>query len=172
VGGGPYPARVADLEGAGQVMGELVVVGREPLGVEAQVGRQLEEERPELLAEGGGELAEALDELARVAEPELVGDALRGLEREAEAGRRLPGPAGEERRRREALEGVVDLHRTELPRVEPEHLARGEVLGVERPAPRGVAEARGADEHVRDARRGRAACALLGSRRRRGTRRR
>src|SRR5439155_3753359 len=77
----PEPARVAELEGGAHALGQLVEEGGEPLGVEAQVGRQLEEQGTELLAEGGGELAEALDELARVAEPELVGDALRGLER-------------------------------------------------------------------------------------------
>src|SRR5207253_9616370 len=136
------PAGITELECRAHAGRQLLEKGREPLDVEAEVGRELEEQGPELLAERCGELAEALDRLARVAEPQLVGDALRRLQREAKTRGRLPAPAGEELRLREALEGVVDLHRAELPCVEPEHLARGELLGVEGAAPRGVAEAR------------------------------
>src|SRR6266852_7491454 len=156
------PALVTELEGRLEARRERAEKVGEALGVEAEVGRELEEEGAELRAEPRRRAAERGGDLVGIAQAEHVRDALRGLQREAEAGRRLMRPAGEQLGRGEAAEGVVDLDRAERARVEAEHVARRQLLRVEAAAPGGVAEARGADQDARDA----------GRHQRRGARRR
>src|SRR5262249_4086064 len=100
--------------------------------------RQLEEQG----AARGAERLAATDELARrlsgILEPQAVRDLLGGLEREAERRWSLRRPAAQERGRRHAIEGVVDLHGAEHAGVERQHAARGLLLGVEGSTPGGV----------------------------------
>src|SRR6266852_3935171 len=118
------PALVTELEGRLEARRERAEKVGEALGVEAEVGRELEEEGAELRAEPRRRAAERGGDLVGIAQAEHVRDALRGLQREAEAGRRLMRPAGEQLGRGEAAEGVVDLDRAERARVEAEHVAR------------------------------------------------
>src|SRR5207247_10023677 len=114
------PALVPELEGGLEAGRQARQELGEARGVEAEVGRELEEEGAELRAEPCGGAAERRRDLAGVAQAEHVGDALRGLPRGAEAGRRLARPAGQELGGRQAGAGVVDLPGGERARVEAE----------------------------------------------------
>lgn len=51
-------------------------------GVEAEARRQLDEDRPELAAETGDLVAKSVQRLAKIAQPALVRDRARQLDRE------------------------------------------------------------------------------------------
>src|SRR5439155_1002404 len=87
------PALVPELEGGFEAARQARQEVAEARGVEAEVGRELEEERAQLRAEPRGGATERRRDLARVAQAQPVGDALRGLQGEAEAGRREARPA-------------------------------------------------------------------------------
>src|SRR5215472_8326299 len=92
--------------GAGRQELQKLIEHREIL---AEVGRQLKEDCPKLGSERRGRLEEILQQVGAVLELRDVRDALRGLERQAEARRCLLVPAAEDLRIRNAVEGVVDL---------------------------------------------------------------
>src|SRR6185369_15392913 len=115
----------------------------------AEMRRELEEERAALVTERRRERDEALRDLAGVAEAQLMRDPLRGLQREAERRRRLAPPRRQQGRRRQAIEGVVDLDGLEDAGVVLEHPARRRLGGIERTLPRWIAESRRADEDAR-----------------------
>ncbi len=109
--------------------------GPESVEVLAQVGRQLEEHRAAMLAEGLDDAVEVVELLADLGESLLVGDAPGGLEGEPEAGGHPTRPALEDRGPGHAVEGVVDLDRGQPLRVVVEHARGGQVLGVEAALP-------------------------------------
>jgi len=131
------PALVPELEGGLEAARQARQEVAEAPGVEAEVGRELEEERAQLRAEPRGGATERRRDLAGIAQAQHVGDALRGLQGEAEAGRRLARPAREQRRR--GRRGRCGLISTVPKRacVVAEHLAPRQVVGVEAAAPGG-----------------------------------
>src|SRR5206468_3256279 len=141
------PRRVTELPGAAQLRRELGEEIVQSIHVLFEVGRQLEQDRPEL----GAELARRFEKVAQrivdIPEPGDVGDALRCLEHECE--RRGCGgvPAGDGLRIRHAVEGVVDLDRAQPLGVVLEHLRLGELRRIERPLPLGKVVARRPDVH-------------------------
>src|SRR5438132_7558774 len=129
------PRRVTELPGAPQVSRELGEEIVQPIQILLEVGRQLEQDGPEL----GPELARRLEKVAQrivdVPEPGDVGDALRCFEHEREPRGCGGVPARDGLRVRHAVEGVVDLDRCESLGVILEHLRLGELRGIERPLP-------------------------------------
>ena len=71
---GHVPARMAELEGAAAIRRQEAQEGRQPLGLEVQVRRQLEEHRPEVLAERGHAPEHQLDGIGAVVQLLVVGD--------------------------------------------------------------------------------------------------
>src|SRR5262249_43551073 len=111
-----------------------------------EVRGQLEEQHAELRSERGGGPAERPGEVLAALQSRIVRDAPWRLEREGEAVRRAVRPAFEQCLGWHPVEGVVDLDRGEALGIVGEHLARGELLGIERAAPFGVVVAGGADQ--------------------------
>jgi len=100
-----------------------------------EVGRQLEERRPEPRPEEIGGAHEVLQLLAALLETLEVRDLLRCLQDEGEILRHLLGPLEDEFFGRHAVEGVVDLNGLETARVERKEAGRLEVGGIERALP-------------------------------------
>ena len=119
---GARPRLVAELEGGARMGGQGPQELAQAPEVLLQVGRGLVEHGAELAGQAGGDGQEVRDLRRDVGQALVVRDALRGLEREGEAGRRLLRPPLQHRRRRHAVEGVVDLDRAEAGGVEREHL--------------------------------------------------
>ena len=116
-----------------QQLQEVLEVG----GIEDLGGGELPDDRPELGAElrqAAGH--EAADRLARLAEDAPVGDVLRALDAEDEAGRRRVAPLGEARRLLQPVIGGVDLDRAQLPAGVFELVLLRQALGIEVAAPR------------------------------------
>ena len=103
----------------------------EQFGVEVQVGRALEQDGPELVAQHATALHEVAHVLPRILQLQLVGDALVGLQREPEPFPDLVPPSGQGFLGRESPEGVVDLDGREPRRVVAQPLTSLEVFGVE-----------------------------------------
>src|SRR5260370_14769296 len=80
----------------------------------------------------------------------LMGDPARRLEREDETLRDLLGPVRERGAGRHSIEGVVDLHRGELLRVEFQHPRAGKIGGEETSFSSRVAVAAWADANGHD----------------------
>src|SRR2546426_505490 len=132
------PARVAELERRPEPRRELGEEVAEPIGRLPEIGRELEEDRAELVPERAGGVAEVPERLVHVAEPGHVRDPLRRLQDEDEAGRRRVAPRRERPRVRHPVERRVDLDRREALDVPGEHLRGREVGGIERALPLGV----------------------------------
>src|SRR5256712_206830 len=86
------PARVAELERRPEPRRELGEEVAEPIGRLPEIGRELEEDRAELVPERAGGVAEVPERLVHVAEPGHVRDPLRRPQDEDEAGRRPVAP--------------------------------------------------------------------------------
>src|SRR5262249_46697595 len=142
------PGRMPELERGLDAARQRRQEVAQPGQIRLEMWGELEEQG----ATRGAERFAATDELARrlrgILEPQAVWDLLRGLECEAERLRSLRRPAAQQRGRRHAIEGVVDLDGTEHAGVERQHAARGLLLGVEGSAPGGITEARRADEEL------------------------
>src|SRR6267143_3650536 len=136
------PRRVTELPGAPQVRRELGEEIVQPVEVLLEVGRQLEQDRPELGAKLASRLEKVAQRVVDALEPGDVGDALRCLEHERKARRRGRVPTGDGLRVRHPVEGIVDLDRREPLGVVLEHLRLGEFGGIERPLPLGEVVAR------------------------------
>src|SRR5438477_1158921 len=142
------PRRVTELPGAPQVrrkLGEQIV---QPTDVLLEVGRQLEQDGPELRAELARRLEKVAQRVVHVLEAGDVSDALRGLEHERERGRCGGVPARDGFRVRHAVKRVVDLDRRESLGVILKHLRLGELRGIERPLPLGEVVARRPDANL------------------------
>src|SRR5262249_26233283 len=111
-------------------------------------GRKLEEQGAALSLQRLAPSYELARRLGGLLQTQPVRDLLRRLERETEVRRRLRGPGGEQRRGRHPVERVVDLDGGKDAGVEAEHAGRRKLLGIERPAPRGIAEAGRSDEEL------------------------
>src|SRR6185312_1126978 len=98
----------------------------EPAGILPEVWRQLEEERPALVAEPRERAEELGEGFGHVAEARKVRDPLWHLEREDEPRGRLPGPAGDRLGRGHTAEGRVELDGGEALRVVGQHPHGGE----------------------------------------------
>src|SRR5215470_5501705 len=80
----------------------------------------------------------------------LVADPARRLERESKVVRHLLRPLSEHRLRRHAIERIVDLDRVEMPGVEAQHLAGGELLRIERALPFFIRVAARSSQHLHE----------------------
>ena len=101
-------------------------------------GAQLEQQRAELRAERRGRLEELPHRVGAVAQPPIVRDPLRRLQRELVAIRRGLVPAVENLLVRRAVEGVVDLDGREPLGVVRQHLRRRHRLRIEAALPLGI----------------------------------
>ena len=139
------PRRVPELEREPQVARQEVEEARQPLEVGLQVGRQLQEHRPQP-ARLPQRLQRAEEVLQRLAsaflQPVPVGDRLVRLDREHEPGRRGLDPRRHRLLRRHVAEGVVDLDAVQPAGVVPQEPRRRQVLRVEVGLPRRVRVAR------------------------------
>ena len=129
------PRIVAELEGAAKGARKEDKQVPQPSQVFFEVGRELEEERPQLWAECPGGVDEVAERLVHVLEAGVVGDPPGHLEGKREPGRGLGIPGRDRFGVRHPVEGVVDLYRGEALRVVGEHLIGRELLGVEGAAP-------------------------------------
>jgi hypothetical protein len=132
------PRLVTELEGGGRLRRQLVEKRVEERHVLLRIRRQLEQQRPQLVAERAGHAAKRLDELAAVLQPAVVGDPPRCLQRELVGRRRLRRPPADELLVRHAVEGVVDLNRRKARGVVRQHLRRRKIGGIEVALPFGV----------------------------------
>src|SRR5439155_12818940 len=133
--GGPPPRR-EELQEAAQAREVLV-----------EIGRKLEEQRPELAAHRLGRAQEIVELLGYVGQSLLVRDALGGLQDEDESIRGLRRPAGQQVAVRHPVEGVVDLDGGEALGVEAQHLRLLHLLRIERALPLLVAVAARPDQN-------------------------
>src|SRR5581483_4859782 len=154
------PGGMAELDGQPPLLREQPQRPVEPFAVGLQVGGQLEEHRPELRAEVPGVVDEAGHRLLGVPEALDVGQVAAGLHADDEVVGGGLGPGGEGLRLREAVEGVVDLHRGEAAAVVVEPRPLRQLGRVERTPPVLVLPARCPDEdgHQRSCRSGRSWC--------------
>jgi len=129
----------------------------QPLELEPQVRRQLQQHRAELVTEAGHAVHQPGDGFLRVLEPLEVGEEAGCLDGQDVVGRRPGGPGLEALPRRQPVEGVVDLDGLPLRGVVLQPQPLRQVLGVEAAAPVVVLPAGGADEH------GHAAAGLSGT---------
>ncbi len=125
------PARVAELEGVAQARVEDVEKVCQPLVIAFEVGRQLKEDRPELVFEQLATIDEVAGQLVHVLQPALVGDALIGLDGESETVRCAVAPPFQQACGGEAVEGVVDLDCGESLGVELEELGLRQRFRIE-----------------------------------------
>jgi len=95
----------------------------------------LKQQHAELVSQHGGAAQEFGRFRPGVFQALLVSDAARRLERESEVVGHLLRPAREHGFSRHAVKRVVDLDRRETFRVVAQHLARGQLLRVERAQP-------------------------------------
>src|ERR1700738_3852208 len=143
------PGGVAELESGAQAGRQEREKLAQQWKILLQIWRQLIQDRPRPLAQLARRGGEHAQELAAVAQPLLVGDALPGLEREAEPPGHLRGPASHRLRRGLAVEGGVDLQRPQLARVPGEALLPRQLGGVEDALPGIVFETGGANAEAR-----------------------
>lgn len=140
---------VAGLHGVAQVPGERV----QEIGQQRPVIAQRRGQLPQDGAQSGPQLAhargpEALQRALRAAQAQQMRDVARALDREDEALGRRVGPAPEQRRALERVEGAVDLDAVELARGVLELAPMRQTGRVKIPPPTGVLPARDADPDV------------------------
>src|SRR4030095_8219975 len=107
------PGGVAELEGDAEAGRELMQEIFQPRRIAFEKGRQLEEERTELVLPRARRLAEIGGEVGRIAQAQLVRDTARRLQRERELIGNFLRPALQLAHAGGAVERVIDLHRRE-----------------------------------------------------------
>src|ERR1700739_1190716 len=98
---------MAELEGGVDTAGELEQKVAQQGVVAREIGRQLEQYRSQPLPKRLCRAYEVVEAVLDAAQAGKVGDALRGLEREAEVRRRLCRPDLEHRTSRHRAKGVI-----------------------------------------------------------------
>src|SRR5213075_3577055 len=116
-----------------------------------EVGRKLKQDRPELRAQRARRLEKEAQVFVDVLEPSDVGDALRGLEDEAERRRRHRIPPRDDLRRRHPIERVVDLHGPKFAGVILQPLGGRELGLVKAPLPFWEVVTGGPDDKLHEA---------------------
>src|SRR5262249_58747596 len=109
------PALVAELEGDATLRRPRRQQGAEPVGCLLEVRGELEEDRPELVAERGCGVGEVAERLGDIAKPGEVRDLLWGLQDVGEAGGSGRGPGRGRLPVRRPIESCVGLDPWEGP---------------------------------------------------------
>jgi hypothetical protein len=109
-----------------------------------EIRRQLEQQRPQTLAQLPGHGEELRHGLIGVPQPKPMRDLLRGFECESEFATHLLRPTLDVGQRGHAVERLVDLNGAKMLAVKGEHPIVGQLLRVELPLPRLVRVAAGA----------------------------
>ncbi len=122
---------------------------REPFAVEAQVGRELPQDRSQLSAEAEDARGEKVgDRRFRLTQPPYVGDEAGRLDGEHEIVRHCISPGGEALRPLEAVECAVDFDGAELAGGKRQFLPLRQLLRIEHAAPWRIGPPRNADADV------------------------
>ena len=142
------PAAVAELHGHAHIAREhRQETGERRQLVRGELGPELHQHRSEF----GSELPRAREEQVErrryVAQPVLVCDLLRHLERELEVVRHALGPVAQRARRRDGVEGRVDFDSVERPRVDAKEVEPVASLLDKRARPRRRSSTLGAESH-------------------------
>ena len=141
------PRGVAELERRADAWRKGVQEGVEQCEVLFEVGRELEQQRAELGAERGRRFEELTDAVAALAQPCVVRDPLRRLQRELERIRRRTVPPLEDLLVGRTVERVVDLDGREPGCVIRQHPGGRQVRGIETALPFGIVVAGRPDPH-------------------------
>ena len=116
------PASMAKLDGVAAARRQRVEKDAEPVEILLEVGRKLKQDRSQPIAEGRRGLQQEFNGArAFRLEPRVVRDALARLDGEDEGRRHLSRPLEQHMLPGQPVEGVVDLHRRELARIQSEH---------------------------------------------------
>ena len=125
------PAPVAELEHAGYVVWYNFSKSFKAFQVYLHAWRQLVKHGSEAIAEMARGRHHPRERFLAIEQFLRLGEEAVRLDRVAKAGRRLLAPFAERRRRREAIEAVVDLDRVELFRITLEPSPLRQAFGIE-----------------------------------------
>src|ERR1700732_2689138 len=139
---------MAELEREAHFLGQHGDEVLQALEVEMEVCLQLEEDGSELVVKPECRIHDQVDRLLFDREPLDVGDVAAAFDRKRKAWRRLLSPGLEALPWRLPIEGVVELDRVEVLRVEREVLSRRHLVRVEHLPPVRVRPARTTDTDI------------------------